>query len=156
MARARTTGTATVELEGIFETLKAFQGLERDMRSEANAELRAAARTCATVLAGHLARSAAASGVPVAPRVARSIRVKSDRIPVITIGGTAKVGRTGAQAGKLVWGSEQGPKGDVNHWAVPPSPGYWIAPAVRAFQGDQSIEIYKRAIVDLERKHGLL
>ena len=152
----RTTGTAAVEVDGLLETLKAFQGLERDLRSEANRELRAAARTCATVLAGHLARAAAASGVPVAPRVARSIRVKSDRIPVVSIGGATRVGAGGAAAGRLVWGSEQGPKGDVNHWGVAPSSGYWIAPAVAAFQGDESVAIYKRAIFDLHRKHGLL
>ena len=146
----------SVEFDGLFETLKAFRELEADLRKEANAELRAAARTCATVLAGKLARAASASGVPVAPRVARSIRVKSDRVPVVSVGGNARVGRGGAPAAALVWGSEQGPKGSTNHWGVGPSSGYWIAPTVKAFQGDESVTVYKRAIVELLAKHKLL
>jgi hypothetical protein len=156
VARARTTGEASVELDGIFETLAAFRGLSADLRKEANSELRVAAKTCATVLAGRLSRAAASSGVPVAARVARSIRVKSDRVPVVSIGGATKVGAGGAPAGVLVWGSEQGPKGEVNHFGVPPSSGYWIAPTVAAFQGAEAIEIYKRAVFDLQRKHGLV
>jgi hypothetical protein len=148
-------GGAAVEVEGLMETLKAFQALEKDLRKEANSELRAAARQCATVLAAQLARAAGASGVPVAPRVARSIRVKSDRIPVVSIGGGTRVGRRGGSAGALVWGSEQGPKGGVNHWGVAPSSGYWIKPTVESFQRDESVSIYKRAIVDLLRKHEL-
>lgn len=147
---------AAVQVEGITETLKAFQGLEADLRKDANSEIRQAAKTCATVLAGQLARAAAGSGVPVAPRVASSIKVKSDRIPVIQIGGSKKVGRRGAPAAKLVWGSEQGPKGDTNHWGVPPSAGYWIRPTVEAFQQSEAVAVYKRAIVDLQRRHGLL
>ena len=157
MARARTTGGASVEVDGLLETLKAFQALERDLRSEANAELRSAARTCATMLAGHLARAAAASGVPVARRVARSIRVKSDRIPVVSIGGPLKVGASGGAAGALVWGSEHGPHGDVNRFAVPASSaGYWIAPTVKAFQGDEAVTVYKRAVYELQRNWGLV
>lgn len=158
MARARgVKGGASVEIDGLMDTLKAFQGLERDLRSEANKELRAAARTCATVLAGHLVRAAAASGVPVARRVAKSIRVRSDRVPVVYIGGAKKVGtgKRGA-AGALVWGSEQGPKSDINHWGVPAGPGYWIKPAVEAFQRDESVTIYKRAVYELMRKHELV
>lgn len=148
--------SAGVEVDGLVETLSAFKALEADLRKEANSELRVAARQCATVLAGQLARAAAGSGVPVAPRVARSIKVKSDRIPVVMIGGGMKVGARGASAAKLVWGSEQGPKGATNHWGVPPSAGYWIAPTVQAFQGDESVAIFKRAIVDLQRRHGLI
>ena len=153
---ARTTGGLSVELDGLVETLQATRGLERELRSGANAELRQAAKSCAQVLAGHLARSAASSAVPVAARVARSIRVKSDRIPVISIGGARRVGRDGAPAGSLVWGSEQGPKSSPNRFGVPPSSGYWIAPAVARFQAGDSIAIYKRAVADLFRRYKLL
>ena len=152
----RVSGVSGVEIEGIFETLAATKELERGLRIETNGKIRAAAKTAATVLAAQLARAASGSGVPVAPRVARSIRVKSDRIPVVSIGGGARVGRNGGSAGALVWGSEQGPKGGVNHFAVPPSSGYWIAPTVEEFSRSDAVEIYKRAIVDLLQETKLL
>jgi len=152
----RVSGVSGVEIEGIFETLAATKELERGLRIETNGKIRTAAKTCASVLAVQLARAASGSGVPVASRVARSIRVKSDRIPVVSIGGAYRVGRSGGSAGALVWGSEQGPKGAINHFAVPPSSGYWIAPTVEAFARDEALTIYKRAIVDLLQETGLL
>lgn len=153
---ARSKGGVSLEIDGLTDTLKAFRGLEADLRKEANSELRAAARECATRLSARLAQAAAASGVPVAPRVARSIKVRSDRLPVVAIGGPAKVGRTGGKAGALVWGSEQGPKGQVNHFGVPPSGGYWIAPTVNRFGDSEAVSVYKRAVVDIQKKNGLL
>jgi hypothetical protein len=139
-----------VELEGMTETLKAVRGIKDALeRKEANAELRRAARECAGSLAADLARAAAGCGVPVAPRVARSIRVKSDRLPSVSIGDRA--------TGPLVWGSEQGPKSDPNRFAVSPNAsGYWIAPTVARFQGAQAVTIYQRAVVDIFKAHGLL
>jgi len=152
-------GGLAVEMEGMAETLKAVNGLERELaRPAANKELRQAARSCATVLAGQLARAAASSGVPVAPRVASSIRVKSDRLPVVSIGGARKVGtgKRGAAAA-LVWGSEQGPKSDPNHWGVEANPaGYWIAPTVERFGSDQAIERYRRAVFEVLHGAGLV
>lgn len=155
---ARTTGGLAVEMDGMTETLKAFRGLEADLRKEANAELRAAAHECAAKLALNLVAAASSSGVPVAPRVARSIRVKSDRLPVVTIGGATKVG-TGKRgnAGALVWGSEQGPKGDPNRFAVAPNlAGYWIAPTVAKFAEGPALDAYRRAVADCMRKWKLL
>lgn len=147
-----------MEVDGLTDTLAAFRGLEADLRKQANSELRSAAKTCAAVLAGQLERAALASGVPVAARVAQSIRVKSDRIPVVTIGGPKKVG-TGkrGQAAALVWGSEQGPKGDVNHFAVGPNTaGYWIAPTTARFQSSEAITVYRRAVFETMKAHGLV
>jgi hypothetical protein len=153
---ARTTGGLSLEVDGLMETLKAFRGLEADLRAEANGELRDAADQCARGLTVELVSAAGSSGVPVAPRVARSIRVKRDRIPVVSIGGATRVGARGGTAGALVWGSEQGPKGGVNHFAVPPSSGYWISPAVKRFGEGRAVDVFRRAVVDVERKHGLL
>lgn len=138
--------------------MKAFGQLERDLRAEANGELRDAADRCASGLVVSLVSAASSSGVPVAPRVARSIKVKRDRVPVVAIGGATKVG-TGkrGQAGSLVWGSEQGPKGDVNHFGVATNAaGYWIAPTVARFGDGPAIDTYRRAVADIMRKHGLL
>ena len=152
---ARTSGGLSLEMEGIFETLKAVRSVEADLRPGINNELRDAAESSASELVVELVNAAGSSGVPVAPRVARSIRVKRDRVPVVSIGGATRVGRDGASAGALVWGSEQGPKGDVNHWAVPPSSGHWIAPAVDRF-GPKAVEKFRHAVADVFRRHGLL
>ncbi len=81
-------------------------------RTETNRELRERRKDCASMLAADLVRAAAASGVPVAPRVARSIRVKSRPDPG-RLDRRRDEGRIRGGAGlALVWGSEQGPKSD--------------------------------------------
>lgn len=148
--------TPTVEVDGLVETLRAFQGLEADLRREANAELRAAGREAALAFADQLRGAAARSGVPVAARVAGSITVKSDRLPTVRIGGPKRVGRRGAPAAALVWGSEHGPAGDVNHFGVPSSAGgYWITPTSRRFASTDALTIYRRAVYDTMRRYRL-
>ena len=151
-------GGVSLEVDGLMETLKAVRGLEADLRKETNKELRGAARECATRLAAQLVRAAHASGVPVAPRVAEAITVKSDRIPVVAIGGAKKVGSgKRGQAAALVWGSEQGPKSDPNRFAVAPNAaGYWIAPTVAAFGSSAALERYQRAVYEILHESGLL
>jgi len=146
-----------VEVDGMQETIRAFQGLEADLRRTANGELRQAAGQCASDLAGALRSAAAASGVPVAPLVASSIRVKSDRLPSVSLGGPRKVGATGAPAARLLWGSERGPAGDINRFAVAPNPaGYWIRPTVTRFRSSEGIAAFKRAVYQLMRKWRLV
>jgi hypothetical protein len=153
----RTTGTLAIEVDGLMETLKAVNQLEREFaRPHANAQLRDAAGRCGNGLADELVRAASASGVPVAPRVARSVTVKRDRLPVVSIGGGQPVGRHGDSAGSLVWGSEQGPKGAVNHFAVAPSSGYWVAPAVKRFGDGPAVDLYRRAVFDVLKASGLV
>lgn len=144
-----------IEAEGVAETLRAFQGLERDIRMEANSKVRAAARELAGDLATELRAAAGSSGVPVAPRVARSVKVKSDRYPTVQIGGSSRVGRHGGTAAALVWGSEQGPKGEVNHFGVPPGAGYWIKPTVERFESGRAPDRFRRAIYEIARSYGL-
>jgi len=151
-------GITNVEMEGMLETIGAVRALEKELRNEANSKLRAAAKECAAPLAADLVRAAAGSGVPVAARVARSIRVKSDRIPVVSIGGAKKVGsgKRGAAAA-LVWGSEQGPKSDPNHFGVAPnSAGYWIAPTVASFADGPGLDRFRRAVYEILHESGLI
>jgi len=133
----------SITIDGMTETLRAVQGLEKDLRSVANGQLRAAAGECARGLIAELHASAASSGVPVAPLVASSMRVKSDRLPSVSIGGPASVGRYGASAGALLWGSEHGGR----NFAVAPGGAYWIKPAVDRFKNDGAVAAYKRAVV---------
>jgi hypothetical protein len=77
-------------------------------------------------------------------------------MPTVSIGGSTRVGRRGAPAAALVWGSEQGPKGSVNHFGVSPGPGYWIAPAVERFKDGPAVSSFQRALVSIFRRYGLL
>jgi hypothetical protein len=156
MSRTSVKGGLTVELDGLAETLRAVRSVEAELRPEANGLIRDAAGQCASELLPFLEASASSSGVPVAPRVARSIRVKRDRMPTVSIGGSTPVGRGGARAGALVWGSEKGPSGGVNHFAVPPAAGYWIAPATAAFKDGRAIPTFQRALVLIFKRYGLL
>ena len=141
-----------VETPGLMETLKAFQGLETDLRKQANGELRDAARECATELASLLRIAAAGSPTPQAALVARSIKVKSDRIPVVSIGGSRKVGRYGAPASALVWGPEHGGP----NFVAGEGGSYWIAPTVDRFSSSRALATYRRAVFELLRKWKLV
>lgn len=143
--------TLTVTTRGIEETLESLRGLERDLRKEANAEIRAAAKEAAGELAEDLRTAAAGAATPVARRVAASIKVKSDRFPTVTIGGSKRVGRRGAPAAVLVWGSEQGGR----NFAAAEGGSYWIAPTVDRFQNSSAIPIFKRALFEIIRRYGL-
>lgn len=132
-----------------METLGAVRNVSAELRPGVNNKLRKAADESAAPLAADLARAAANSGVPVASKVARSIKVKRDRIPVVQIGG--------GKVAPLVWGSEQGPKSDPNRFAVAPnSAGYWIAPTVARFADGPAIAKFQRAVYEILHDAGLV
>lgn len=141
----------TVATEGVEETLDALRGIDRDLRKEANSEIRVAAKEAATQLVSALRVSAAGAATPVAARVAMSAKVKSDRFPTVSIGGSKRVGRRGAPAAALVHGSESG----GSHFAAPEGGAYWIAPTVDRFRTSQAIPIFRRALFEIVRRHGL-
>lgn len=141
----------TVTTEGVQETIDAVKGVAKDLRKEANAEIRAASKIIAGRLVMDLQASASSSGVPVAPRVASSARVKSDRFPTVTVGGTKAVGRRGAPAGRLVWGSERGGR----NFAAPEGGEYWIGPTVRRFADSRAVPIYLAAVASIIRRYQL-
>jgi len=141
-----------VEAEGLQETIAALTATQdKWARRETNGRLRKAATTAAQGLRADL-RAAAAGGPPVAHRVAQSIRVKNDRTPSVSIGGSRKVGARGAPASVLVWGSEHGGK----NFAAGPSSGYWIKPTVERFGQSKALEVFKQAVVDIFQEAKLL
>jgi hypothetical protein len=144
--------TVRVETPGLFETLKATQGLEADLRRTANGELRAIARTCAGELATELKQAAASSPTPQARLMAPTIRVKSDRIPVVSIGGSRRVGRHKTPAARLVWGSESGGR----NFRAPAGGSYWIKPTVERFASSGALKSYRRGVYDILRKWRLV
>jgi hypothetical protein len=142
----------SIQIEGLTETLRAVSGLEADLRRTANGQLRQAAGEIAAQGVGLVRSSAAACGVPAAPLVASTARVKSDRLPSIQIGGPRKVGRYGAPAAALLWGTEHG----GHNFAAGASSGYWIKPAVDRLKAGPAVEAYKRAVAAILARWGLL
>ena len=146
-----------VETEGLDETKAAIDELRHGLGDVKAGALRAASVEGSGELAGLLAAAAAGSGVPVASRVAGSIR-PSNRggWPGVTIGGTIPVGRYGAIAAKLLWGSEHGPAGEPNHFAVCSNgAGYWIAPTCKAFKTGPAMARFRAAVAELIGKANL-
>jgi hypothetical protein len=142
----------SITIDGLTDTLRSVQGLEADLRKQTNGELRKAAGECATLLATDLRGAASSAATPVSRRVAESIKVKSDRLPSVSIGGSRRVGRYGAPASALVWGSEHG----GHNFAAGESGGYWIKPTVERFEKGRAIPAYKAAVVAILHARGLL
>lgn len=100
---AKTGLTFKVSIAGLRETLAKLNELPK----EANKEL----RTRTQELAGKVADSAKAAGIrsgAQAALVARTVKARRDRVPSIQAGGSTPLGRHGAPAFKLLFGSEFG------------------------------------------------
>lgn len=145
--------------------LKALNQVEGDLRKNSNAQLREAAKECANRLKVELYQAVPDSPAPQTRLVAQSIRVKSDRTPVVQIGGSKKVGRayksrksgrsTRASAGELLWGVEWGD--NAGRFAPRNSSGNWIRPTVLRFEESTgAIDAYKRAVVRILSDAGVL
>lgn len=140
-----------VEAEGVAETIRAMRGIEKDLQKEANAELRAGAKKAAGELVVRLVAAAGSSPTPQARLLAETVKVKSDRFPTVSIGGTKKVGRHGTPAGRLRWGSEHGGQ----NFAAPAGGQYWIAPTVAAYAASGAIAVFRRSLYELVKRYGV-
>jgi len=141
----------------------ALRNVDAELRKNTNAELRLAAKECAAELASMLKRNTVNSPAPQTRLVELSVKVKSDRVPVVTVGGTRKVGRAyqsrkggkkRAVAGALLWGVEFGDK--HGRFAPRNESGYWIRPTVAEFSKTGAIDTYKRAVVRILNSAGVL
>lgn len=100
---ASKTLTISVQASGVRETLRAFNGLPK----EASASLREAAQDLARLLARDAQAAGQAEGKQAA-LVAGTVKAGRDRVPVVTAGGTKRLGRRRAPAWKLLFGAEFG------------------------------------------------
>lgn len=101
--RSNTALTLTFNVDGLREVLSALNRLGK----EANTKLRAKAITIAERLAGDIKTAGQGEGGQAAA-VAETVKAKRDRLPVITAGGTTRIGRNHVPAYKLLFGSEFG------------------------------------------------
>ena len=141
------------DMRVLFDALKT---VDVELRKSTNAQLRIAAKECAEELARRLKFAAYASPAPQTRLVAESIKTKTDRTPVVSVGGTKKVGRPyksrktkqkrAAVAGALLWSVEYGDyKG---RFAARNENGWWIKPTTKLFgESATATDNYKRAVI---------
>lgn len=140
-----------IQVDGLKETLRAFNAYGRD----ANKELRAAAGTLAEQLVPVIMVAAGAAG-PQATLAASSVRRVSDRVPAIGAGGTRRVRpqtrpKRRVDAGDVFFGSEFGGGRKPTTRQFPPwtgTAGRWFFPTIRRATPQLMAE-YRRVLDDL-------
>lgn len=95
--------TVTVRINGIHETIRAFNLLPK----AANDELRDASLKIAQSMEGKIQRAARAESRQ-AGAVAATVKARRDRVPMVVAGGSKRVGRNRQPASGLLFGSEFG------------------------------------------------
>jgi hypothetical protein len=122
---AKTSLTVNVRIDGAKEVLAALNRLPK----EANNAVREASLELAQTLAGKVKAAATTDEAPQSKLLARTVKARRDRLPVIVAGGTTRLGRRRAPAWKLLFGSEFGSNqypqfrrphsGRKGHWFFP-------------------------------------
>lgn len=107
-----------VKIDGLRETLRAF----RELPKEASVEMRDEAGKIAQDMAGWISSAASADSRQSA-LLAGTVKVRRDRVPVVEIGGTAKVGtgtgRSKGRAYQILFGANFGSRSfpQFRQWA---------------------------------------
>jgi hypothetical protein len=142
----------SIDTRDVLPLLKALNGVERELRANANRRLREAAAVSARALIVDLQAAAAQSPTPQAVLVARAARVSSDRVPAVKLGGSRRVGHRRTPAGALLWGSERGGP----RFVAGAGGNYWIDPTVRRFQRSGAVDAYRAAVVGILADAGVI
>lgn len=135
--------TMTVRIDGVHETLAAFNRLPKD----ANDALRDKSMDLAQTLAGKVADAARSEGRQAAI-LAPTVKARRDRVPVVVAGGAKRIGRNRKPAYALLFGSEFGSKSLKQF--KPRGPSYWFYSTVKDSESEISTAYNKAAdeIVD--------
>lgn len=99
--------TVTVHIDGVREILRALSVMGKDAQNA----LRDHSQKLASKLALKAAVDVSANGGPQGPSLATTVKAVRDRVPVIQVGGTRRLGRNRAPAYGLLFGSIFGMNG---------------------------------------------
>lgn len=163
MAKTKAGPVLYVDDSDVQTLFRALGKVNADLRKDTNAQLRVAAKECAGELAMLLKMNVIGAPAPQTKLVAASVKVKSDRTPVVQVGGTKKVGRAyksrkggtrRAPAGQLLWGVEYGDK--HGRFSARNPDGNWIKPTVKQFSETGAIPKYKKAVVAILTDAGVI
>lgn len=132
---AKTGLVVKVSIEGLRETLRAFQELPPD----ATKRLREESLKLAEKLAVKARAEGMADAAPQSPLVATTVKAVRDRVPAIQAGGTKRLGRNRAPAYKLLFGSLFGSNAYRQfHRPHAGQAAYWFFPVVEHDAGEIS------------------
>lgn len=139
-----------VQIENMRETLAAVRALGK----EAEAALRDRAFKLGEQLAQSIARAAASDKSPQTRIVAATLKVKRDRLPVLEVGGTKRIGRNRVPAYALLFGAEFGSvQYRQFHKAHQGKAGSWFFPTVEREQAE-IVAAWEQAADDVVREFG--
>lgn len=116
----------SVQIDGVRETLAKF----RDLPKDASEELRVQAGKLAESMLSKVKAAAARDRSPQSRIVAATAKVKRDRVPVLEVGGTKRIGRNKQPAFKLTMGAEFGSRLKQFHKPHQGRTGSWFFPVV--------------------------
>lgn len=144
---AKTSVTFKVQIDGLRETLRAFQELPKD----ASKRLRDESLKLAEKLAVKARAAGMADAAPQSKLVATTVKAVRDRVPAVQAGGTKRLGRNGAPAFTLLFGSEFG-SDDYRqfHRAHRGRDGAWFFPTVER-SGREISQAWNRAADEIVR-----
>lgn len=124
---AKTSITVKVQIDGLRETLRAFQELPKD----ATTRLREEALKLAEKLAVAARAEGMADAAPQSKLVATTVKAVRDRVPAIQAGGTKRLGSRRAPAYTLLFGSMFGSNAHRQfHRPHGGQDAYWFFPVV--------------------------
>lgn len=130
---SRKSFTIAVQVTGMRETLAALRALGPD----ADKAIREHAGLLATKLRGSIDRAAKGARSPQARLVVQTLKIKKDRLPVLEVGGTKRLGRNKAPAWTLLFGAELGSNQHRQfHQKHTGRVGTWFFPTVEREQAE--------------------
>lgn len=146
----RTSFTVAVQVTNLRETLAAVHAVGKD----AEAALRVRAAELAKTLAASITSAAKRDRSPQARLVVQTLKVKRDRLPVLEVGGTKRLGRNKAPAWALLFGSEFGSGQHKQfHKRHTGTTGSWFFPTVEREQAE-IVAAWEEAAADVVREFG--
>lgn len=95
--------TVKIHIEGVQETLRKFRELPKEASDSLRDRTQELSQELATIVS-----AAARSDSPQSALLAKTVKAKRDRVPVIQAGGTSRIGSNRAPAYKVLFGSEFG------------------------------------------------
>lgn len=127
MAGQKKSFSVSVSVTGMRETLDAFKALPKD----AGNAIRDASKELADKLALSVRQAAGRARQPQAAILAQTIKVKRDRVPVLEVGGTKRIGRNRVPASRILFGGEFGSNAYKQfHQRHTGTEGTWFFPTV--------------------------
>lgn len=146
----RTSFTVSVTVHGMKETLAAVSAVGKD----AEKALRDRAVELGKTLATTITSAAKRDKSPQARLVVATLKVKRDRLPVLEVGGTKKLGRNKAPAWALLYGAEFGSNQHKQfHKKHTGKTGSWFFGTVETEQAE-IVKAWEAAAEDVVREFG--